>query len=60
MLGYWGMGAGVVFIVLSFFIKGWAHGVKEGHGPQPEPIAPVLDGERQAVNPQTLRDDRKS
>ncbi len=60
MLGYWGMGAGVVFIVLSFFIKGWAHGVREGHGPSPEPIAPVLDGERQAVNPQTLRDDRES
>ena len=60
MLGYWGLGAGVVFIVLSFFIKGWAHGVSAGHGPSPEPIAPTLDGERQAVNPQTLRDDRNS
>ncbi|MDX5392586.1 MAG: oligopeptide:H+ symporter [Caulobacteraceae bacterium] len=58
MLGYWGLGAGAVFIVLSFFIKGWAHGVETGHGPAPEPIAPTLDGERQAVNPQTLRDDR--
>ena len=60
MLGYWGLGAGVVFIVLSFFIKGWAHGVGTGHGPSPEPIAPTLDGERQAVNPQTLRDDRNA
>jgi len=60
MLGYWGLAAGAVFIVLSFFIKGWAHGVETGHGPSPEPIAPTIDGERQAVNPQTLRDDRPS
>ena len=59
MLGYWGLAAGAVFIVLSFFIKGWAHGVESGHGPAPEPTAPTLDGERQAVNPQTLRDDRQ-
>jgi POT family proton-dependent oligopeptide transporter len=59
MLGYWGLAAGAVFIVLSFFIKGWAHGVETGHGPSPEPIAPTVDGERQAVNPQTLRDDRQ-
>lgn len=58
MLGYWGLAAGGVFIVLSFFIKGWAHGVETGHGPLPEPTAPTVDGERQAVNPQTLRDDR--
>jgi len=25
-LGMWGVGIGVVFIVISFFIKGWAHG----------------------------------
>ena len=25
MLGLWGMGIGVGFIVLSFFIKGWSH-----------------------------------
>ncbi|MDP1874223.1 peptide MFS transporter [Phenylobacterium sp.] len=60
MLGYWGLAAGVIFMVLSFFIKGWAHGVETGHGPSPEPIAPTVDGERQAVNPQTLRDDRQS
>lgn len=61
MLGLWGMGIGVGFIVLSFFIKGWAHGVNDpGSHPQPEPIAPVLDGERQAVNPGTLRADREA
>jgi POT family proton-dependent oligopeptide transporter len=32
LLGWSGMACGVVFIALSFFIKGWAHGVKpEGH-----------------------------
>lgn len=29
MLGLWGMGIGVAFIVISVFIKGWAHEVKE-------------------------------
>lgn len=58
MLGWWGVGIGVGFIALSFFIKHWAHGVNEDPGPQPEPIAPVLDGERQAVNPAAMRADR--
>lgn len=32
LLGWAGMACGAVFIVLSFFIKGWAHGVKpEAH-----------------------------
>jgi proton-dependent oligopeptide transporter, POT family len=58
MLGLWGVGFGVAFIVLSFFIKGWAHGADD-HAPalQPEPIAPTLDGERQAVSPAALRGD---
>ena len=61
MLGLWGMGIGVGFIVLSFFIKGWAHGVNDpGSHPQPEPIAPVLDGERQAVSPAAIRADREA
>jgi POT family proton-dependent oligopeptide transporter len=61
MLGLWGMGIGVGFIVLSFFIKGWAHGVNDpANHPQPEPIAPVLDGERQAVNPTAMRADREA
>jgi POT family proton-dependent oligopeptide transporter len=29
LLGLWGMGIGVAFIVLSFFIKHWAHGVND-------------------------------
>jgi POT family proton-dependent oligopeptide transporter len=60
MLGLWGMGIGVGFIVLSFFVKHWAHGVNDpaGHA-QPEPIAPTLDGERQAVSPAAIRADRQ-
>ncbi len=60
MLGYWGLAAGAVFIVLSFFIKGWAHGAGPGQGAAPEPFAPTVDGERQAVNPQTLSDNRSA
>ncbi|MFC3078951.1 peptide MFS transporter [Phenylobacterium terrae] len=59
MLGLWGMGIGVAFIALSFFIKHWAHGVNEPTGgAQPEPIAPVLDGERQAVSPAAVTRDQ--
>jgi POT family proton-dependent oligopeptide transporter len=56
------MGVGVGFIVLSFFIKGWAHGVNDAanHPLQPEPFAPTVDGERQAVNPAAIRADRGS
>jgi proton-dependent oligopeptide transporter, POT family len=56
MLGLWGMGIGVAFIALSFFIKQWAHGVNDpaSHA-QPEPIAPVLDGDRAGVSPATVR-----
>ncbi len=58
-LGWAGVGVGVVFVVASFAIKHWAHGVNDpGNHPQPEPIAPTLDGERQAVNPSTVRSDR--
>ncbi|EDX81868.1 peptide ABC transporter [Brevundimonas sp. EAKA] len=32
MLGLWGMGIGVAFIVVSFFIKGWSHGANDGDG----------------------------
>ena len=62
MLGLWGMGIGVAFIVLSVFIKGWAHGVNEppAGAAQPEPIAPTLDGERQAVSAAAARADRKT
>jgi POT family proton-dependent oligopeptide transporter len=55
-LGWWGVGIGAGFIVLSFFIKGWSHGAGgSGSADQPEPIAPTLDGERQAINPATIR-----
>ncbi|HEY8616784.1 oligopeptide:H+ symporter [Phenylobacterium sp.] len=61
LLGLWGMGIGVGFIVLSFFIKGWSHGANspEGHV-QPEPIAPTIDGERQAVSPAAVRAEKRS
>jgi POT family proton-dependent oligopeptide transporter len=60
-LGWAGVICGVVFVLASFLIKGWAHGVNDpaSHA-QPEPIAPVLDGERQAVNPAAVRADRKA
>ena len=32
LIGFWGMGFGVVFILLSPFLKKWAHGINE---PQP-------------------------
>jgi POT family proton-dependent oligopeptide transporter len=59
-LGWAGVACGGVFIAASFFIRTWAHGANDpsGHA-QPEPIAPVLDGERQAVNPAAMRADRK-
>ncbi len=57
-LGWAGVGAGVLFIAASFFIKGWANGANDASGhAQPEPIAPTLDGERQAVSPATIRND---
>lgn len=30
LLGLWGMGIGVAFIVISHFIKGWSHGANDG------------------------------
>ena len=59
-LGWAGVGVGVVFVVLSFFIKHWAHGANDPAHAQPEPIAPVLDGERQAVSPAAIRADREN
>jgi proton-dependent oligopeptide transporter, POT family len=58
MLGWWGVGFGVAFILVSFLIKHWAHGVNDPTAQQPEPIAPVLDGERQAVSPTAIRRDQ--
>ena len=58
-IGWAGVVLGVIFLILSPFLKHWAHGVNEP-GPRnaPEPIAPTLDGERQAVNPAIMRADR--
>lgn len=37
MLGLWGMGLGVAFIVISFFIKGWSNGANSaGNHPGPD------------------------
>jgi POT family proton-dependent oligopeptide transporter len=36
LLGLWGMGIGVAFIVISHFIKGWSHGANSG-GNHPGP-----------------------
>jgi len=59
-LGWAGVAVGVVFLALSFFIKHWSHGANDPVHAQPEPIAPVLDGERQAVSPAAIRADRES
>ena len=56
-LGWAGVGVGVAFIAVSFFIKGWSNGANDVSGHAPEPIAPTLDGERQALSPAALRPD---
>ncbi len=43
-LGWGGVGCGVAFIVVSFFIKGWSNGANDASGhDQPEPYPAVLD-----------------
>jgi len=49
MVGFWGIGAGVLMLLASPVLKKWAHGASDT-GPV-EAVAPVADGERQAVNP---------
>jgi POT family proton-dependent oligopeptide transporter len=44
MLGWWGVGIGVAFIVISVFIKQWANGANDASG---HPVE-ALDGDRQA------------
>jgi POT family proton-dependent oligopeptide transporter len=60
MIGFWGLGAGVIMIAASPILKKWAHGASDTEPQQPEPTAPTLDGERQAVNPQAIRADRNA
>jgi POT family proton-dependent oligopeptide transporter len=57
-LGIGGVAAGVVMLALSPILKRWVHGADEARPQQPEPTAPVADGERQAVNPAAARADR--
>ena len=59
-LGLFGLGAGVLMLVLSPWLRRWTHAVGPAHAQQPEPFAPTLDGERQAVNPQAARADRQA
>ncbi len=55
-IGLWGIGFGVAFIALSPWLKRWAHGVNDpASHVAPEPIAPTVDGELQAVSPATVR-----
>jgi len=60
MVGLWGIGAGVLMLIASPVLKHWAHGASDTDPQQPEPTAPTFDGERQAVNPQAVRADRKA
>jgi POT family proton-dependent oligopeptide transporter len=60
MIGFWGLGAGALMLALSPILKRWAHGASDLHPQQPEPTAPTLDGERQAVNPAAVRADREA
>ena len=59
-IGLWGLGAGVVFLIASPFLKKWAHGASDTDPLQPEPTAPTVGGERQAVNPGAARADRSA
>ena len=45
VIGLWGAAAGVLLLVLSPWLRHWAHGVNEMH-PQP-----ALDGDRQSARP---------
>jgi POT family proton-dependent oligopeptide transporter len=59
VIGWVGIGFGALFLVVAPLLEGWAHGVNDtGPRPYPEPIAPVVDGDRQAVNPEIIRADR--
>jgi POT family proton-dependent oligopeptide transporter len=51
MVGLWGVGAGVLMLLASPILKKWAHGASDTGPIEAEPIAPAVDGERQAVRP---------
>lgn len=56
-LGWAGVIAGGVFFALSPLLKRLGHGIHDtrNFGVAPEPFAPTLDGERQAVGPAIVR-----
>ena len=62
MLGWVGVGVGVAFIAVSFFIKHWAHGADDTHAEGdkevPVGIAPTVDGERQVTSPAAIRGEK--
>jgi proton-dependent oligopeptide transporter, POT family len=45
VIGLWGVGVGVVLVILSPWLKGWSHGVNDAAN------HPELDGERQSAHP---------
>jgi POT family proton-dependent oligopeptide transporter len=51
MVGFWGVGAGVLMLVASPVLKKWAHGASDTGPVEAEPAAGVAEGERQAVSP---------
>jgi proton-dependent oligopeptide transporter, POT family len=62
VIGLFATAVGVVFLLLSRPLTRWAGVADALSAPpaSPEPVAPTLDGERQAVNPAVLRADRTS
>ncbi len=59
VIGWAAAGVGVLFLALSPVLKGWGAGVNDAVHTAPEPIAPVPDGDRQAVNLGVLDNDRR-
>ena len=51
LLGWGGIGAGVVMMAFSPFLKHWAHEVKWIDGHPPDLIAPVVGGDQPGFNP---------
>jgi POT family proton-dependent oligopeptide transporter len=49
LIGSWGVAAGVVFVVLSPFLKRWAHGASDTFPTAAEAAGPAPDAARPAV-----------
>ena len=59
IIGWVGVGFGVLFLALAPFLKHWAHGANDtGPHQGPEPIAPDVDGGLQEMNPAVIRAER--